>query len=189
MLRYYNVRVTSCLTAAITESEKFPTEILNETRAALTHLAKAESLGRGTEPYFEENKAALRHLKRACLDCLKVAIVFSAEKVEKHLDFATNYVRLPEKVYIEAERLKAARRSILHSESSHPSINTVDDLERLYVDIANLLHQLRTDYDGAYVEVINQKIAAKERRGILLGFYFGIAASMVAAVIAKIIGL
>ncbi|MBF0391144.1 MAG: hypothetical protein HQL38_00555 [Alphaproteobacteria bacterium] len=152
-------------------------------------MAKAESLGRGTDPYFEENNAALRHLKRACLDCLKVAIVFAAEKVEKHLDFATDYVRLPAKIYIEAERLKAARRTILHSESSHPSINTVDDLEGLYVDIANLLHQLRTDYDGAYVEVINQKIAAKERRGIWLGFYLGIPAGVIATVIAKTIGL
>jgi len=159
----------------------FPQEILNELRGAFTHLAKAYSLGPGTDEYYEENRCAMRHLKRASLDCLKVSILAAAERLQKQIDDLTTHVLAPAHLHNAAESLRERRRELMNAESSHPSLTTIDDLETLYVDYKTLLNTLHNDYQASYMNTIKEKARKRELKSIGIGFILGIIASLVAS--------
>jgi hypothetical protein len=181
ILTRYNTHVTKHLSAALTEVDVFPSEILNELRGAFTHLAKAHSLGAGTGGYYEENGCAMRHLKRASLDCLKISILAAAERLQKQIDDLTTHVLAPPRLHHAAEALRERRRDLMNSESSHPSLTIIADLEVLYVDYKNLLTELHDDYQAGYMNTIAAKARKKAAISIGIGFILGIVASLIAS--------
>jgi hypothetical protein len=105
-LEYYSDFVTQYLAAAVSEIDRLPIEVLNEIRGAFTHLAKANKSGEGTEDYLAEVGNARRHLKRTSLDCLKLAIMACAERIERRLEALNTDFVLPQEAYDEVAELR-----------------------------------------------------------------------------------
>lgn len=181
VLAHYHAKVTKHLSVAMMEADQFPQEILNEIRGAFTHLAKANSFEAGSQLYHAETRSAMRHLKRASLDSLKIAVMATAERLEHRILVLSETVRLPHTLYATTETLRDERLRLLNSESSHPSIGLVDDIERLYLSYEGLAKQLRNEYDGAYAEVHTKRAKRAEDRAAFRGFVFGIPAGIVAS--------
>jgi hypothetical protein len=184
VLTYYNENTARYVAVAMVTAGYFPEEILNEVRAAFTHVAKANALDPADPECFEENRNALRHLKRVCLDCLKVSILFDAERVDTDLDHLTGHTRLPQAVYREAEELKKERMRILGHEASHPTNGTIGELFGLFEKYDEFSSRLRKEYGGYYGEAIEKKARRQQRNymigGAIVGMIFGIFGSLVA---------
>lgn len=185
VLRFYNNTVTRHVAAAVIVSGAFPSEILNEIRAAFTHVAKGVVLEAGSPDYYDENINAMRHLKRVCLDCLKISILLVAERVDKDIDVLTNYTKLPQSEYAQAEELQKMRLAILHDEASAPSRISVDGLAELLVKYDAFLKHLRMEYGGHYAQASERKAQRNQQFwamiGLSGGFVLGIAASLIAS--------
>ena len=109
VLDYYNEEVIEALAAAVIYDNKFPDAVLNEMRNALTHMARANSLPRGSAEYLDDLKAAYRHLKRTCLDCFKVSVIHLAEGIDRVMIALEEEFNLPEGVHAELKLLRDER--------------------------------------------------------------------------------
>ena len=187
VLSYYNEKVTRYLSLAVVEADVFPREILNEIRSSYTHLSKANAAPPESDDFIQECANAMRHLKRTSLDCLKVAILFVAKRVDDKLDALTTRVRLPQKMYARAEDLRAERLRLVNYEAAHPSHRTVADLEELYAGYANFLRELNSEYDGTWAEAIATGEKKRETKALLQGIALGVLTSLFASMIFAIV--
>ncbi|MBC7908834.1 MAG: hypothetical protein H7Y60_19075 [Rhodospirillaceae bacterium] len=182
-LAYYGDNLTQYLAAAVSEIDQLPIEVLNEVRGAFTHLAKAHKSGADTEDYKSEVNSAYRHLKRASLDCLKLAIMACAERVERRLNALNDNFVLPQEAYDRVAELRARRKLLLHSESSHPSHSTVGDLADLYGDFASFAVELDKRYHGPQAETLRRKQITRDRKSTWLSYLSGFVTSSVVSYI------
>jgi hypothetical protein len=127
VLRYYRENVIKYVTlATVVSRDRFPQEILTEIRASYTHLAKSTTLDPATLEYRNELDRAKGHLLRVCFDCLKLAIMFTAEEIEKQIEAIEKGVALPNDIYTKARSLKERREEFMIYEAQTPPDSRID---------------------------------------------------------------
>lgn len=181
VLSVYNTRVAEFVAMTMVVADLFPKEILNEIRSSFTHLAKASALEYKSKEYLDETKNALRHLKRASLDCLKVSILVMAEKTEHNLDGLTSCLLIPENVLKAAAKLRAQRKEILGKEAAHPSSDTIDKLEALFLEYDDFNSKILSEYGGERVKATERRARRKQILGTSIGFLLGVISSVIAS--------
>lgn len=189
VLKYYNNSVVDKISVAATTVSAFPVEVLNEIRAAFTHTAKAHiEKSVNADTFHEENRCALRHLKRVSLDCLKLSLLSVAQKLEKDVSaIEQDGVLFPKNIYEQIHSLRDRRKNILRRESTHPTTQTIDELAILLNDFDSLADSLREEYNTPFAKALRKRTWWLEQKrlfiGLLGGFIFGIAASLVSSII------
>ena len=130
------------LAAALAIDDKFPQEVLNEIRNSFTHLAAANAETKDQSKLAHELNAAHRHLRRACIDCLKVCIYTLAKRCDKAIDALTYDLQLPDHVYKKMSTLRRRRKELSAAEGTR----SLEDPLQEYESLAN-------DYDEFYVSL------------------------------------
>lgn len=183
VLGYYRSEVVPLLAAALTIDDKFPLEVLNEIRASYTHLARAEALGADHSDFPSEIHAAWRHLRRSCLDCLKVCISVTAIRSEGSVAALADTLQLPDDVYKVMSSLRKRRLAIAAHEGQEPPHEVIEDLKELFNQYDEFYESLDDQYAGATAE--ERRISVKSRRAKRAwcnrgeGLVIGIAASAI----------
>ncbi len=186
VLTFYRDEVVPALAAALTIDDQFPEEVLNEIRNAFTHLAAAHAESDKSEKQHKELTASLRHLRRSCVDCLKVCIFTLAKRSENAIDALTEDLQLPDNVYRRMSELRHKRMALSAGEGTR----SLDDALGDYKSLAN-------EYDEFYVSLDDQfsgQTASGRRdarlrrenmrawRGHFIGFVLGVVGSLLVAV-------
>jgi hypothetical protein len=188
VLDYYNEEVIPALAAAVIYENKFPDAVLNELRNALTHLARASSLPRGSDDYLDDLKAAYRHMKRTCLDCFKVSIIYSAEQIDRVMLALEEEFNLPEGVHTRLKSLRDERISLQVNEGvKTPDGEVLARYKTLFNAYDKFAVDLGVDFGSkASVERRTRKKRRASRRellNLLIGFMIGVASSTVVALV------
>lgn len=185
-LRYYSEEVADLVALAVVLSERFPEEILNEIRAAFTHLARSETCSCSTQR-VRELQSTGRHLHRVSLDCLKVGIILTAKTVDGMMRALTEGARLPEPVYKKADDLRRKRQVLLRNEISHPTDTLVSTLRELFDEFDEFRVELQTQYNGYHSELVEIERSRQRKREIRAAFLVGIGSSAFVAIIWEIV--
>lgn len=181
ILEQYNSHVVYFVSLAHVHAKKFPAEVLNELRSSYTHLAKAAALPDDAIEKQNELRKSRDHLRRASLDCLKIAILFTVEKTDRIIAALTSEGRLPESVGREAASLQRKRIGIFTNEAMHPSQNSTGELADLYKELDAFCRRIEEDYGGYYNQRIRNSRRLKWIRDLVIAFVLGIAASYAAS--------
>jgi len=179
---YYMNEVVPALGAAIVLDDKFPEDVLNEIRSAMTHVARSHFSEDDTYKQ-EQLKAALNHLRRVCLDCLKIAILVQSEKVEQIIKGLSETLRLPDHYYRRFENIKNKRIQVMKDES-------VDSNQKIVNDYKNILNEIDLTYEELSNEFGGESAANANRykwKKRLEGFIVGILASAVVSIILNLL--
>ena len=179
VLSYYGAEVVPALATALFHDDEFPDEILNEIRAAFTHLSRANSLQAGFDRQAEID-AALRHLKRTVLDCLKDAIALMARDTETLIATLSRDMRLPASNYRRTGEIREKREALSISEGQRPTTHAIESYKKLYADILDLHKTLIKEYEGTSAE---ERLRVRRRN-----FYAGIAIAFVVGMATSILG-
>lgn len=187
VLRYYREDLADLVALAVVRSEAFPKQILNEIRAAFTHLARADNPTLSQKDRESEIDSSGRHLLRATMDCLKVVIIMTAHEADTVIRTLTQDKRLPEQVYGTAEDLRKRRHKLLANEMCYPIVPLVEEFTSLFAAYDSFLASLRNDYNGYHSAHIDEARFAERRRDTMKAFAVGFAASAIIAVLSHII--
>lgn len=178
VLEYYHSEVIPALSYAVTIDDAFPEEVLNELRNTLTHMARANHVGVVSESGQDELSAAMRHLKRSTLDCLKVSLLVLAQKCEGMIGVLTEDLRLPEDVYKKQHELKEERRRVSGEEGQRPTDSTIENIKSLVVKYDEFYLKLVEQFNGESANQLrnarNAREKKKENRALIHSFILGI---------------
>lgn len=180
VLLFYQDEVVPALAAALTIDDKFPEEVLNEIRNAFTHLA-AGSRCNGSKRQHELS-AATRHLRRVCIDCLKVCIFTLAKRSELAVDALTYDLQLPEHVYQKMSDLRRRRQSLAAAEGVRSLENALGDYKSLANDYDEFYVSLDTQFAGETAEARHAARRKREFRRDLKSYFIGFILGLIAAV-------
>lgn len=185
VLEFYFDELIPALAAALTIDDDFPEEVLNEVRNAFTHLACANSCAANSDECKDELSAAMRHLRRSCLDCLKDCVSVTARRCEIAVEALTEEVALPGDVYKRMSALRAARKSISADEGHRPTLETIEKMKIVLNDYDEFYVSLDDQFAGDTAE-IRKKARRKKQwrktfRDLLIGFLLGMATSVLGA--------
>lgn len=182
VLEYYHQHVVPSVSAALIFFGKFPKEILNEIRNAFTHIARANAMmGQGTVPEAEkELEAAIRHLRRVCLDCLKIAILTVAKQTERAIRSLSGEMHLPNDVYSVSSNLRRQRHALSTHEGQEPPQQVIEELTGLLDDYDKFYASLDKHYAGGHATVRRWARRWRAFIGLVVGFILGIVSSIVA---------
>jgi hypothetical protein len=185
ILQYYSDEVVPALAVALTLDDKFPEEVLNEIRSSFTHIARAHSIDVTDPDHLKELESASRHLKRVCLDCLKVSILALAQRCDTAITALTEEVQLPEDVYRFVSELQRDRARITCHEGQKPTHAAVEELKDLLVRYEHFYQNLDDQFAG---QTADMRRAARRRgrwKSIAIGFVLGVVGSLVATAISN----
>ena len=163
ILEYYTVEVVPALAAALTVDDAFPQEVLNEIRNSYTHLARANKLGAGHNDFPKELDGAYRHLKRTCLDCMKVCVSVLATRADSVIAVLQEDLQLPNDVYSRVSGLRRARSAISAYEGEHPTHEAVAKYKELFNDYDLFYQSLDAQFTGGTAEERKKARQAKEQ--------------------------
>jgi hypothetical protein len=201
VLEYYTSEVVPALAAALTVDDAFPQEVLNEIRNSYTHLARANKLGPGNDDYSKEIDGAYRHLKRTCLDCMKVCVSVLATRADNVIAVLQEDLQLPNNVYTRIQALRRQRSALSAYEGEHPTHEAVAKYKELFNEYDQFYQSLDAEFTGSTAEERKKARQAKEdarqaleearraqdaadakraaRKSLVYGFFVGAAASAV----------
>jgi hypothetical protein len=183
VLEYYAGEVVPALAAALTVDDAFPQEVLNEIRNSYTHLARANKLGAGTDDFSKEIDGAYRHLKRTCLDCMKVCVSVLATRADNTLAVLEEELQLPNNVHTRISDLRDQRRALSAYEGEHPTHEAVSRYKELFNEYDKFYRSLDAQFAGGTAADRKKARKARERRAtrwsLFYGFLLGIAASAI----------
>lgn len=178
VLSFYRTEVVPALAAALTIDDKFPEEVLNEIRNSFTHLAAASNENKDKDKHQSELSAALRHLRRVCIDCSKVCIFTLAKRSEKAVEALTYDLQLPDHVYKAMSDLRRRRKELSAAEGTRSLNDAIGDYKSLFNDYDTFYISLDKEFAGETAE--DRKKA--RRRGKIkdqaIGFVLGIVATV-----------
>lgn len=181
ILEYYTVEVVPALATALTIDDAFPQEVLNEIRNSYTHLARANKLGAGHQDYAKEVDGAYRHLKRTCLDCMKVCVSVLATKADNSLTVLEEELQLPNDVYVRVSDLRRQRKALSAYEGEHPTHEAVFKYKELFNEYDKFYSSLDAQFAGETAEQRKKARRGRVRKatgwGLFFGFLLGLAAS------------
>jgi len=183
VLTYYSEEVVPALATALTIDDEFPEEVLNEVRSSFTHLSRANSIDPSLPDHIRELEASSRHLKRVCLDCLKVSILALAQRCEVAIEALTEEISLPSDVYTFMTELRKKRKRVAAHEGQRPTHEAIEELKDLFIDYENFYQNLDSAFAGQTAEMRRNAIKRKSRRSGIVGFGFGILGSLIASAI------
>lgn len=183
ILTYFNAEVVPALAAAYVIDDQFPEEALNEIRASYTHMARANSVGVGHQDYEKELDAAFRHLKRTCLDSLKVCIYVTAQRCEDAVDALTEEQQLPNNVYQNIANLRDQRKALSAHEGQNPTHTVIEQLKKLLDQYDEFYRGLDTEFAGKTASERRLVRKRRERWNVAKGFVLGVVGSIIASYI------
>ncbi len=183
VLEYYRVELVPALAAALAIDDKFPEEVLNEIRAAFTHVAAASAHSSDEARQKKELDAAHRHVRRSCVDCYKVIIQVLAQKSEKAIEALTYDVNLPTQVYQQMSSLRNERMRLSAGEGDRSLYDAVEDYKALADRYDEFYQSLDTQFAGETADIRQRARTRREWRGYIIGFVLGILGGIVASVI------
>lgn len=181
LLEYYHNEAVPALAAALTIDDEFPEEVLNEIRAAFTHLAAAQVNASDKEKVEYELAAARRHIRRVCLDCLKVCIFSLAQKSERAIDALTDDIQLPSNVYKEMSRLRNQRKRLAALEGERKIEDAIAEYKALFNEHDKFYVSLDENFAGDSAELRRRARRRRDYWGWGIAFVIGIAASYIAS--------
>lgn len=185
VLDYYSAEVIPALAAALTIDDRFPQEVLNELRNSYTHLARANTLGSDHEDYLSELDGAYRHLKRTCIDCMKVCVFTLANRAEYVVASLEEELQLPNNVFKTMSGLRESRRRLSAYEGQNPTHEALQEYKVLFNEYDQFYQSLDQQFAGDTADKRREARRARERRAerrsSVLGFFIGILASGVVA--------
>lgn len=152
VLEYYTSEVVPALAAALTVDDAFPQEVLNEIRNSYTHLARANKLGPGNDDYSKEIDGAYRHLKRTCLDCMKVCVSVLATRADNVIAVLQEDLQLPNNVYTRIQALRRQRSALSAYEGEHPTHEAVAKYKELFNEYDQFYQSLDAEFTGGTAE-------------------------------------
>lgn len=183
VLSYYSDEVVVALAAALTIDDKFPEEVLNEIRNSFTHLARANAIGSEHDDYRKELESANRHLKRVCLDCLKICILVTSQRCESAIEALTEDVHLPNDVYNHMSVLRRRRSEIAAHEGQNPTHEVIEKLKSIFADYDEFYIGLDYQFAGSTAEMRKSARSRKSFRSGVIGFFLGVIGSLFASFI------
>ncbi len=181
VLLYYSEEVVPALSVALTIDDQFPEEVLNEVRSSFTHLSRANLITPTDSDHLKELDAAARHLKRVCLDCLKVSILALAQRCEVVIEALTEEINLPNDVYHFMTELRSKRAKVAAHEGQRPTHEAVEELKGLLVQYDNFYQNLDNQFAGQTAEMRRKARKKRSVKSGILGFALGILASIIAS--------
>ncbi len=184
LLRYYHDEVVPALAVAINYNDRFPEEVLNEIRSALTHMSRAHVLSQTrVKESQDELEAAARHLKRVYLDCLKDALMSVSLKCDEAIQMLTDDIQLPENVYKRVSGLRNRRTELSIRESQEMPFSIINDLKKLLDDYDKFYAELDDQFAGqtAGVRKAARKKAERNKqfKALAAGLIIGLAANFI----------
>ena len=183
ILEYYSREVVPAIAAAITIDDVFPEEVLNEIRASYTHLARAHNVGETDPDHQRELDSAYRHLKRSCLDSLKVCIFVTAQRCEKAVEALEYDHQLPNGIHRRTSELREQRKKMAAHEGQHPTHSVIEDLKSLLDNYDQFYTDLDKEFAGKTAEDRKNIRKSKQLKDRIFGFIMGIIGSIVAGLI------
>ena len=169
----------------MTIDDHFPKEVLNELRNSYTHLARANKLGAQHDDYLSELDGAYRHLKRTCIDCMKVCVFTMATRSEDVVSSLEEELQLPNNVFSTMSGLRGKRRKLSAYEGQHPTHEALQEYKVLFNEYDQFYQGLDQQFAG---DTVDERRAARrarerraERRSSMVGFFIGLLASAVVA--------
>jgi vacuolar-type H+-ATPase subunit I/STV1 len=187
VLRYYREKLVPALAAALAVDDKFPEEVLNELRAAMTHLAAADYNGRDKQKREYELKAALRHVRRACLDCLKVCVQVLSSKSEVAIESLTEDLQLPDDVYKKMSSLRQLRKQLSAKEGERSLEDVVEEYETLANKYDEFYASLDEQFSGKTASMRRCIRKKKKYKNMAISFVLGILSSIVSSYVFTLI--
>ncbi|MCT4554522.1 MAG: hypothetical protein N4A53_07535 [Pelagimonas sp.] len=192
VLDFYSEQVIPSLAAALATGDAFPKEVLNEIRNSYTHLARAHKLECSDEDHARELDAAQRHLKRTCIDCMKVCIFDLASRSETAVKALTEDIQLPADIYKTTGELRRKRRELSAYEGQAPTHNAIEQYQSLFEEYQEFYLKLDEQFQGETAEMRRKareqkshEQAQKARKsGIASGIIYTIITGIVASLIA-----
>jgi hypothetical protein len=192
VLEYYTSEVIPALAAALTVDDAFPQEVLNEIRNSYTHLARANKLGPEHQDFSKEVDGAYRHLKRTCLDCMKVCVSVLATRADNVIAVLQEDLQLPNDVYTRISGLRRQRSALSAYEGEHPTHEAVEKYKELFNEYDKFYESLDAQFTGGTAEERRKARQKKEaerkaqdaaeakrtaRKSLFYGFLIGVTAS------------
>lgn len=189
VLKYYSTEVVPALATALTFDDDFPREILNEIRNSYTHLARANKLGNKHADYIKEVDGAYRHLKRTCLDCIKVSISIISLRADAVLQALEEELQLPNDIHDKMTKLRSRREKLAAYEGEHPTHEAVNRYKTLLIDYDVFREELNAKFTGGTAEERKSARKTRERKAklwnLLVGFIIGLLTSGIVAFVVK----
>ena len=131
--------------AGVAYSSRHPSNINNELRNALTHMARALTAD-NMEAAKKDMAAAGRHIERFKRDCLKVAVIFAGQNVSQMIRHAeVTYSRFDPNLALEVLALTKRKYLILADEILGDA-DAAAKWEDLYLDIEKLRERILSSY-------------------------------------------
>ena len=181
VLDYYSEEVVDTLAFAVVTTDKFPEEALNELRASYTHLARAHKHADDPDLVQEELNSAKRHLKRVCVDSLKLSAMAVAQRVDSAVEALTEDHQLPNNVYQQVSALQQRRKAISVHESRETTLGVIEEMKELVNDYDAFWQSLDNEFAGASATTRAKARRRKELKSGVIGFGLGIVASLISA--------
>jgi hypothetical protein len=183
VLEYYTSEVVPALASALTVDDSFPQEVLNEIRNSYTHLARANKLGEGHADYAKEVDGAYRHLKRTCLDCMKVCVFVLAKRADNTVAILEEELQLPNDVHTQMSDLRRDRQKLSAQEGEHPTHEAVNEYKKLFNEFDKFYRSLDAQFSAGTAEDRQKARRSRERksgyRNMFSGFVLGLVASAI----------
>lgn len=175
VLDFYQTEVVPAIAAALVVDDKFPEEVLNEIRNSFTHLAAANCCSDDELKFQKELHAAHRHLRRTCIDSLKVCIFVQAKKCEKAIDALTSELQLPADIYTKMSDLRRARKQLAAQEGQRSLEDAVEEYKALANSYDEFYSNLDKQFAGDTAPLRVLKRIRREWRGGIVGFLIAVA--------------
>ena len=179
VLAYFHSEVVRAVAISYAVANAFPEQILNEIRASMTHLAKANDLGEGHKDYQTELKASWRHLKRTCLDCFKLSIFSIAKRADDQITQLLEIHALPNTLIRQTSELKVRRIALMTNEAQTPTHVAVEEYKKLFQDYDEFWTVLSSEYGGESAELVARGQTKKAWKDRGFGFILGILTSAI----------
>jgi hypothetical protein len=174
ILELYYRDTSRLLALALARFDRFPSGVLNELRAAMTHMARAiHGSNLSDEQRSAQCKKAATHVDRATIDCLKVLVIVAFQDIHQRISARQKWFPLSSQEMRLYDEIVDLREQISVRETREgDSGKTRVEYMGLYVKLQDY-HKSLSDGDGHFsLAAFKYVLGRVDRSAVMWGLVF-----------------
>lgn len=174
LLRLYHEQAAKLLAISVADFDRFPVGVLNEIRAAFTHMARAATVANLTDDQREfECNEARGHLNRVSLDAIKIMVLARWESIDSFQRSVEPVHPLTTEEYRRLHALREERKGIALSELNHIGLSELLANYIAHFEAATEFHKsLLANASYAQTRAVAKRIRRDQATNFWLAFWF-----------------